>query len=101
MKFRLLNSYFIVGNSKSWPRVLNRMAPDGQSFTLYRWYCDTLPTSKDRHGLYRIFSVPVDFEPNKFITEAETFGGIYGTHRPSPAVHALDWKRPTKRQTIN
>jgi len=24
----------IIGN---WPRVINRMAPDGLSFTVYRW----------------------------------------------------------------
>jgi len=32
MKFRLLNSNFTVGNSKSWPRALNLMAPSGLSF---------------------------------------------------------------------
>jgi len=29
IKFRLLNSYLIAGNSNWWPRVLNRMAPGG------------------------------------------------------------------------
>jgi len=37
MTFRLLNSYLIVGNSISWPRVVNRTAPEGLSFTVYRW----------------------------------------------------------------
>jgi len=37
VKFSLLNSYLIAGNSQSWPRALNCMAPDGMSFTVYRW----------------------------------------------------------------
>ena len=37
MKFHFLNSYLIVGNSMSWPCVLNCMAPDGLRFTVYRW----------------------------------------------------------------
>ena len=35
MKLRLLNAYLIVGHSKSWPRVLNRMAPCGLGFTVH------------------------------------------------------------------
>jgi len=37
IKIHLLNSYFIIGNSKSWQRVLIRMAPGGLGFTVYKW----------------------------------------------------------------
>jgi len=37
MKFRLLNSYLIAGNSNWWPRVLDHMAPCGLGLTVYRW----------------------------------------------------------------
>jgi len=32
IKFRLLNSYFVVGNSKSWPRVLGYGCQEVESF---------------------------------------------------------------------
>ena len=43
-KFRLLNSYFTVGNSKSWPRALNLMAPRGRCAEVWRalWPPQTL-----------------------------------------------------------
>ena len=37
IKFRLLNSSLTVGNSKSWPRGLNLMAPGGLSLVVYKW----------------------------------------------------------------
>jgi len=41
-KVSLLNSYVIACNSKSWPCVLNCVAPDGLSFTVCRWLIEAM-----------------------------------------------------------